>query len=47
MKLLHNLKWARGTKTNLIQTISRILLGAALLFAGISHLTFNRLEFVA
>jgi uncharacterized membrane protein len=47
MKLPDNLKWAYGTNTNLIQTILRILLGAALLFAGISHLTFNRLEFVA
>jgi uncharacterized membrane protein len=47
MKLLDNVKWAYGTNTNLIQTILRFLLGAALLFAGISHLTFNRLEFVA
>lgn len=47
MKLQDNLLWAYGTKTKLIQTIFRILLGVALLFAGISHLTFNRAEFVA
>ncbi|GAF05866.1 DoxX family protein [Saccharicrinis fermentans] len=47
MKLLDNLQWGLGVKTNLFQIISRILLGLALLFAGISHLTFNRMEFVA
>lgn len=47
MTLLDKLKWTYGIKTNIAQTILRILLGAALLFAGISHLTFNRLEFVA
>ncbi len=47
MKLLDKLKWTYGIKTNIGQTILRILLGAALLFAGISHLTFNRLEFIA
>lgn len=47
MQLPDNLKWAYGINTNLAHTILRILLGAALLFAGISHLTFNRLEFVA
>ena len=47
MKLLDNFRWAYGVKTNLAQTIFRLLLGAFLLFAGISHLTFNRLEFVA
>jgi uncharacterized membrane protein len=36
-----------NTKTNLVQTIFRILLGAFMLFAGISHLTFNRIEFQA
>ncbi|WP_236027461.1 DoxX family protein [Gelidibacter pelagius] len=47
MELPGNLKWIYGTDTNWAQTICRILLGAALLFAGISHLTFNRAEFVA
>lgn len=47
MKLLDKLKCTYGIKTNIGQTILRILLGAALLFAGISHLTFNRLEFIA
>lgn len=47
MKLLDNLKWAYGVKTKTIHTAFRILLGAGLLFAGISHLTINRLEFVA
>ncbi|EGV42481.2 hypothetical protein BZARG_2227 [Bizionia argentinensis JUB59] len=47
MSLPENLKWAFATQTSWLQTIFRILLGAALLFAGISHLTFNRAEFVA
>lgn len=47
IKLPENLKWAYGTDTKWIQTICRVLLGTALLFAGISHLTFNRAEFVA
>lgn len=34
-------------KTSLIQTIFRNLLGAFLSFAGISHLTFARVEFLA
>jgi uncharacterized membrane protein len=39
---------ARSTaRTNIVQTFFRILLGAALLFAGTSHLTFARQEFVA
>lgn len=32
---------------NFIQTIFRILLGIILLFAGVSHLTFARVEFLA
>lgn len=36
-----------NVNTSLIQNISRILLGSFLLFAGISHLTFARNEFVA
>ncbi|KPM31222.1 Putative membrane protein [Croceitalea dokdonensis DOKDO 023] len=47
MKLSEKLKWAYNTDTKWMQTIFRLLLGAALLFAGISHLTFNRPEFVA
>ncbi|MFD1285889.1 MauE/DoxX family redox-associated membrane protein [Mesonia ostreae] len=47
IKLSENLKWLYGKDTKWVQTIFRILLGAALLFAGISHLTFNRAEFVA
>lgn len=34
-------------KTNLIQNILRILLGAFMLYAGIGHLTFLRTEFQA
>ncbi|MCL6258334.1 hypothetical protein M3O96_04500 [Aquiflexum sp. TKW24L] len=34
-------------KTNMAQTIVRVLLGSFLLFAGISHLSFNRGEFLA
>ncbi len=47
MKLTESLQWAYHTDTKWVQTIFRLLLGANLLFAGISHLTFNRLEFVA
>lgn len=47
MNLLEKLKWTSGIETSKTQTALRILLGAALLFAGISHLTFNRQEFVA
>ncbi|MGO1751665.1 MAG: DoxX family protein [Psychroflexus sp.] len=47
IKLPKNLQWLHGKDTNWVQTICRILLGAALLFAGISHLSFNREEFVA
>jgi uncharacterized membrane protein len=32
---------------NLIKTIARYLLGAALIFAGVSHFTFSRIEFQA
>lgn len=47
MKLTEKLNWIYGADTNWTQSVFRILLGAALLFAGISHLTFNRAEFVA
>jgi uncharacterized membrane protein len=33
--------------TSIIQTIFRILLGLAMVYAGIGHLTFARLEFTA
>jgi uncharacterized membrane protein len=33
--------------TSRIQNIARIILGAFLTFAGVSHLTFNRSEFLA
>ena len=39
--------WAFGQKTHWIPSFFRILLGLNLLFAGIGHLTFARLEFVA
>jgi uncharacterized membrane protein len=45
--IFENLKWSYGVKTHWIRTIFRILLGLVLLFAGISHLTISRLEFVA
>ena len=35
------------SKPSLMQTLLRLLLGAALLFAGISHLSFARAEFLA
>ncbi len=34
-------------KTSILQTVFRILLGLFLLFAGISHLTFARVDFLA
>ena len=34
-------------KTSLLQTSFRIILGLFMTFAGISHLTFNRQEFIA
>jgi uncharacterized membrane protein len=47
MKTIENLKWSYGIKTHWTQTAFRILLGLFLVFAGISHLTISRLEFVA
>lgn len=35
------------SKTNWVQVILRVWLGASLFFAGISHLTFARIEFLA
>ncbi len=46
-KLISIVKRTRDINTNWVQTVFRILLGLNLLFAGISHLTFARLEFVA
>ncbi len=37
----------KNTTTSLTENILRIILGAFMLFAGISHLTFNRIEFQA
>lgn len=34
-------------QTSTIQNIARIILGSFLTFAGVSHLTFNRSEFLA
>lgn len=48
MKSAYNaLKWSYGVETPWYKTIFRILLGLSLSFAGLSHLTFARLEFVA
>ncbi|MBW6492804.1 MAG: hypothetical protein K0B15_16600 [Lentimicrobium sp.] len=47
MKIKEVTQWSCGSKTHWIQSIFRIILGLGLLFAGISHLTFSRLEFVA
>jgi uncharacterized membrane protein len=35
------------SQTTLVQALFRLLLGGFLLYAGISHLTFNRTEFLA
>ncbi len=34
-------------RTGLVRTLFRILLGVSLLFAGVAHLTFQRVEFLA
>lgn len=47
MQLKEKISWSYGVKTHWFQTIFRILLGLSLLYAGISHMTFARLEFVA
>lgn len=36
-----------NVKTSTVQTVFQILLGAALLYAGISHMLWNRTEFLA
>lgn len=46
--LIHRLLAAsKKTEVNRIQTLSRLLLGAMLTIAGISHLTWSRSEFLA
>jgi len=45
--IFQKLKWSYGVKTHWFLTVFRVLLGLNLIFAGISHLTFARLEFVA
>lgn len=45
--IFQKFNWSYGVRTHWLLTIFRILLGLNLLFAGISHLTFARLEFVA
>ena len=40
-------KLPQPEKTSILQIIFRILLGAFLIFTGVSHLTFARVEFVA
>ena len=47
MEFIEKLKWSYDVKTNWVQTILRVFLGACLLFAGIAHLTIARQEFVA
>lgn len=45
--IIKKLNWSYGVNTHWVRTVFRILLGLNLLLAGISHLTFSRLEFVA
>lgn len=47
MELAKKLNWAYNVKTNWFRSLLRIVLGASLLFAGIAHLTFQRMEFTA
>lgn len=44
---MERLVWGYKTKTNYFRSFFRILLGIALVYAGIGHLTFLRVEFVA
>ena len=41
------MKPQRTNQTNIVQTIFRLLLGATLIFTGISHLTWARVDFLA
>ena len=45
--IVENLRWSYGVKNHWVRSVLRILLGIILLFAGISHLTISRMEFVA
>jgi uncharacterized membrane protein len=45
--MFHQLLKPTTEPTNQVRAIFRILLGASLLFAGIGHLTFQRVEFLA
>ena len=47
MKISEKLQWGYNVKTHWILSVFRVLLGLNLLFAGVSHLTFARAEFVA
>lgn len=47
MKIKGRINWGNGVKTPWVPGSLRILLGLTLLFAGISHLSFARIEFVA
>ncbi|TVQ10756.1 MAG: DoxX family membrane protein [Bacteroidetes bacterium] len=47
MESTKKLNWAYNVKTNWFRNLLRIVLGAALFYAGIAHLTFQRLEFTA
>lgn len=45
--MINKLNWSYGVKTHWVQSMFRIILGLSLLFAGVSHLSFARAEFVA
>ncbi len=45
--MINKLNWSYGIKTHWVQSMFRIILGLSLLFAGVSHLSFARAEFVA
>ncbi len=47
MNILSKSGWAYNVKTNWLQAFFRVLLGIMLVYAGVSHLTFARQEFVA
>ena len=42
-----DIKMIKNNKTSVTQNIFRILLAAFMIYAGVSHLTFNRIEFQA
>jgi len=47
MKLSEKLQWSYAVQTSIFRTVFRILLGLFLTYAGISHLSFSRSEFLA